>query len=725
MKRSYWLGSSAFLIATTLVAQPAVSQTQAEPAQSAAATETAGGGTLEDIVVTAQKQSQSLQKAPVAITAISSEALVSQGVTDIRAAQAFVPSVRFQQQSAATEIYIRGVGATQDFPQFDPPTSTYFNGIYMPREVTSAPLYDLEQIEVLPGPQGTLYGRSSLGGVVNATFKRPTFDQETNFIVEAGNYSLFHLTAVQNIPVTDTLAVRGAFDYNRHGAYMTSGAQTKDDWSGRLSILYQPTDSFSAYVWGMVGDVNGKSPNAISLGMKDNGTAAGVLSPGSFLRKNPWNDLLPPAVLTVNPFGQPEPQETKYKNRIFGGEINLDVSDSVTLTYIPSYLKFFVQTGYGLSGLPAVKTIGYEQTTHELRLAGKQDWGSWLFGLYGYRMTSSGQFYVASYDFSGIPVNLVDRNRIKGAAVFGQATYNVTDALRLTLGGRYGVDDRVGRGRYLTATGLSPFSSDEDYKRFDYKVGVDFDIAPRVMLYAAVQTGFQPGTYNNFASSPALNNRVNPAKLTAYTLGFKSRLLDDRLQFNNEFFYYDYRGLFIAAYNALAQLTQVFNAQKVEIYGDQMDLIFKPTPDDQFNLSVGYLHARNKRFTLPDGSASFDGYQLQFAPDWTISAGYHHDFQMAKGYLRALVTGRYESSFFGDFRHTPGAYQPSYAKADASLTYYDADGRWSLGAWIKNITDKAVIAATAAGSNFPLNAQGATGFIEDPRTYGLRATFNF
>nr|WP_087573746.1 TonB-dependent receptor [Sphingomonas sp. CDS-1] len=712
---------SALLAGGTAYAQQGVNEAATAPSMEAPSASSNTESGLADIVVTANKQAQSLQRAPVAITAISSEQLVAQGVTDIRAAQAFVPSVRFQQQSAATEIYIRGVGATQDFPQFDPPTSTYFNGIYVPREATSAPLYDIAQIEVLPGPQGTLYGRSSLGGVVNASFNRPTNKQETRFLVEAGNYSLFHLTAVQNIPVTDTLAIRGAFDYHRHGAYQRSGAQTKDDWSGRLSLLYKPTDDLTAYLWGMVGDVNGKSATAIALGVR----ADGSLNPGGFIQNDPWNDLLPDSLLAVSPFGQPVPQETTYKNRIFGGEIDYNLSDSVTLTYIPSYLKFFVKTGYTLSGLPSVKTIGYEQTTHELRLAGKHDWGNWLLGAYGYRMTSDGVFYVASYDFSGFPVNIVDRNRIKGAAVFGQVTYNVTDALRVTAGGRYGADDRTGRGRYLTANGLDPFTFDKSYNRFDFKLGVDYDIAPRTMLYAAVQTGFQPGTFNNYADTATTSNRVNPAKLTAYTAGIKSRIFGDRLQINNEFFYYDYRGLFIAAYNALLQQTQVFNAQKVEIYGDQLDVVFKPTDNDQLNISVGYLHARNKNFTLPDGSATFDGLQLQFAPDWTVSAGYHHDFTLSNGYVRALVSGRFESSFYGDFRHTPGAFQPSYAKADASLTYYDDGGRWSLGAWIKNITNKAVIAATAAGSNFPLNGSGATGFIEDPRTYGIRATYNF
>lgn len=679
------------------------------------------GPGLGEIVVTANKQAQNLQKTPVAITAITSQQLVSQGVTDIRAAQAFVPSVRFQAQSAATEVYIRGVGTTQDFPQFDPPTSIYFNGIYIPREASGAPLYDVSAVEVLPGPQGTLYGRSSLGGVVNTNFTRPSSRQETNFLLEAGNYNMLHVTAVQNIPLSDVLSVRGAFDYNRHGAYQTSGANTKDDWSGRLSLLYKPTDNFTAYLWGEVTDLNGKSPTAVALGVR----ADGSLNPGGYIQKNPWNDLLPPALAAQSPFGQPVPQETTYRSKLFGGQFDWRLNDNLTLTYIPSYLDFFVKTGYTLSGTPAVKTTGYKQTTHELRLSGKYDWGNWLLGAYGYRMTSSGVFYVASYDFSGFPVNIVDRNRIKGAAIFGQGTYNLADNLRITVGGRYGADDRTGRGRFLGATGLEPFTFGKSYHRFDWKAGVDFDLAPRVMLYAAVQTGFQPGTFNNYASTPTVSNAVKPAKLTAYTAGIKSRLLGDRLQLNNEFFYYDYRGLFVAAYNALLQQTQVFNAQKVRIYGDQLDIVFKPTDDDQVNLSVGYLHARNKNFTLPDGSANFDGYQLQFAPDWTISGGYHHDFQMSHGYLRTMATARYESHFFGDFRHTPGAFQPSYAKLDASITYYDEGGKWSLGVWGKNLTDKAVIAATAAGSNFPLNAAGATGFIEDPRTFGMRATYNF
>ena len=128
---------------------------------------------------------------------------------------------------------------------------------------------------------------------------------------------------------------------------------------------------------------------------------------------------------------------------------------------------------------------------------------------------------------------------------------------------------------------------------------------------------------------------------------------------------------------------------------------------------------------MPDGTANYDGYQLQYAPDWTVNAGYTHDVRWSKGYLRAKAGSRYEDSFYADFGHTPGGRQQPTIKTDASLTYYPAVGGWSAGVWIKNIENVAVIAATAGGSNIPVLAAGATAFLEPPRTYGLRASWNF
>ena len=706
-------------LSTTAVA--ALATVLGNPAYAEEADQTDGAPTAVEIIVTAQKEAQSLQKAPVAITAISSEQLVAEGVNDIRAAQAFVPSVRFQQQNAATEIYIRGVGSTLDFPQVDPPNAFHFNGIYIPREGTSVPIYDVSALEVLPGPQGTLYGRSALGGIINVTFKRPTHEVETNVLAEVGNYSMFHTTFVQNVPVTDTLAIRGAFDYSRHSGYMTSGADSADTWGARLSLQYEPTPDFTAYVWGAFVDKTGSPPNLVAKGVDADGT----LNVGAFIQSNPWNDQLPATVLAVSPFGQVDARTQDYSNRMFGAQFDYNLADNVTLTYIPSWLKLKAGVKYWLSGLPAAKVDRFEQTTHELRLSGSPTWGSWLVGLYGYRMISSGEFYVGAFDSTGFPVSLIDRNRIKGIAGFGQVTYDITDALHVIGGGRYSIDNRKGQGRYFDGVGIAPFDSAKTYKHFDFKFGLNYDVAPGTMVYATVQTGYQPGTYNTFASTSTVSNRVGAAKLTAYTGGIKARFLDNAITWNNEAFYYDYSDLFASAFNTVLNTTQTFNAKKVEIYGLQSDLIVNASVDDVIKVSVGYLHARNKDFTLPDGTANYDGLQLQYAPDWTVSASYHHDFQMAKGYLRAQVSSRYESSFYADFNHTPGGKQGSYTKTDASLTYYASDGSWNLGAWIKNIEDEAVIAATAGGSNFPFNPDGATSYLEAPRTYGVRASLNF
>jgi iron complex outermembrane receptor protein len=235
----------------------------------AADTEAPATGTtapLEEIVVTAHKQREKLQRTPAAVTAHSGDALVAAGVTDIRAAQNLVPSVRFQAENASTEIYIRGVGSTLDLPNIEPPTSFNFNGVYIPREATSVGLFDLERLEVLPGPQGTLYGRGSLGGAVNGSFNRPGEELQSRALVEAGSDSLLHGTFVQNLPVTDTFALRGAFDYIRHDGYLKTGADSKDDYSARLSALYDNHDDVSVYFWAHGAKKTGRSPNLVRRG---------------------------------------------------------------------------------------------------------------------------------------------------------------------------------------------------------------------------------------------------------------------------------------------------------------------------------------------------------------------------------------------------------------------------------------------------------------------------
>jgi iron complex outermembrane receptor protein len=682
----------------------------------------AGDASLPEVIITSNKQAQALRKTPGAVSAFSGEELQGAGVTDIRDAQQLVPGVRFQQQNLSTEIYIRGVGSTLDFPQIESPTSFNLNGITVPREASSVPLYDIDALEVLPGPQGTLYGRSSLGGAVNVSFRRPTAQAETETLLEAGNYGLVHATAAQNVAVTPRLAVRAAVDILDHSGYETSGADAQHDLAARLSALLRPAPDLSLYGWASTVSKEGHPPNLVVKGVNP---ASGRLDPDAYLQGSAWNDQFPAPYAAALPFGQPRAQRQSYANTMLGGQADLTMPGGTVLTWIPSYLDLSSAPDYWLGAFPGNETNNYRQFTNELRAAGSAAWGSWLGGLYAYHLDSNGSFTFGGFTpASGFPVAIVDRNRIEGEALFGQASVAIGPGLRAVIGGRLSVDDRIGDGRYADATGLAPYTYARRFHHLDYKLGIECDLDPDTLVYANTQTAYQPGTFNAYASTPAASNAIDPARLAAYSAGIKARLAGGRLQVDDEVFFDDYHGLFASSYNTVLNSNQTFNAQKVRITGNQLDLAYKPTAADRIDLGVAYLHARNVDFELPDGTANFDGLQLQYAPDWTLTARLSHELWLPVGRLRLAADSRYEDSFFADFRHTPGGRQQPSFRSDASITYLAEGGLWSLGLWVRNIENAAVIAATAAGSNLPPLATGATAFLEPPRTYGLRATWS-
>jgi iron complex outermembrane receptor protein len=667
----------------------------------------AGTAALEEITITARKLAEDQQSAAAAVTALSGDVLVALGVLDLRGAQNFVPSVRFQAENASTEIYVRGVGSTLDLPNIDPPTSFHFNGVYIPREGTSVGFYDLAQLELLPGPQGTLYGRSSLGGAVHVTFKRPTSELESSGVLEVGNYSLVHGTLVQNLPLGDVTALRAAVDYVSRDGYLATGADGADDVSLRLSANHS-ADAFQLYGWAAYATRNGSAPNLVRRGY-NGGTFDG--DPNAFDTSDPWDDRISPDA--------PGAGDQDYENFVIGAELVVPVGE-LTLTYVPGYFHLDWQNDYWLENIPALLSANYDQITNELRVANEPGgrW-QWLAGLYQYRMTNAGDFIVG-----GFPLTSISRNRLSGWAAFGEATLSLTDRGRLTLGGRASFDRREGTG---TTPFGQPFGADEDYDNVDWKIGVEYDLREASMLYATVQTGYQPGTYNPFPATPAQSNLVQPAALTALTAGAKNRFLDERLQANVEVYYYDYEDLFVQSFNLNTALLTTFNADKVEIYGSQFDLLFQPSARGRLNLSVGYLRARYEDFVVPPSIdigtpvRDFAGYPLQYAPEWTVSLGYQHDFKVAAGYLRARADTRYEDAFWGTFTQARGTRQRAYFKSDASVTYHAADERWSAGLWVRNIENEAVLAATTTGQFGPYG----NAFIEPPRTYGARFTFAF
>jgi iron complex outermembrane recepter protein len=672
-----------------------------------------GGDALEEIIVTAEKQTENLQKTAAAVTVISADTLIDAGIDDLIEAQKLVPSVRFQPEANNTQVIVRGVGSVLDFQNVEPNVAFNFAGIYIPREATSAGFFDVAQLEVLPGPQGTLYGRSAIGGTINLTPTRPGFNDDGYSILEVGNYSAVHVTVTQNVRASDAVAFRAAVDYNYNDGFMKTGADSKNDTSVRLSTLFNPGERLSVYLWSQSAVKDGYDANLVNKGTNP---VTGAYCESCFLHSDPWDDTRTGAF--AEPYGTPAAEKNDYHTTMVGGQIDY-AFDVATLSYIPSYLYLNSAPVYWLSAIQSINTAHYNQITQELRLTSTGDgpW-KWLTGLYFYNVRNSGTFTLFSNEPFSYLQDDVAKNRLKGEAAFGQTTYNFTDTFRGTIGARASSTNRTANGNEPVAVGGLPYTFDQTFNHVDWKVGIEKDVLPKMMLYGTVQTGYQPGTFNELPNTPTYSNEVQPSKLLAYTAGLKSRWLDDRLQINNEVYYYDYRDLLIQSYDISAAYDEIFNAQKVAIKGDQLDVLARVFADDQVNLNVGYSHARNVDFITPTGQ-NFDGYQLAYAPDLTAIAGYTHNTPIGNATLRAHIDWRFESSWYGDYVHNKGTRQDPSNKGNATLTY-DAS-KWSVGAWIKNIQNKVVIAATAA-SGIP---GPATSYLEDPRTFGLRFTVRY
>jgi len=679
----------------------------------AAAADSAGSEALAEIVVTAEKQAETLQKTPAQVTAITAQALTDSGVTDLRQAQMIVPAVRFQAEGNNTQVFVRGVGANLDFPNVEPNVAFNFAGVYLPREATSAAFFDVAQLEILPGSQGTLYGRSAIGGTIVLTPSKPGFNFDGGTMLEIGNYSAVHVTVTQNAKLGETAAVRAAVDYAYNDGFMVTGADSKNDISARLSTIIKPIDNLSIYLYAQEAQKRGHTENLVNKGTDP---VTGAYCETCFLHADAWDDTRTGQFAA--PFGTTAAERNHYKTSLVGGEISYDF-DGMTLSYIPSYLYLDARPLYWLSAIQSTNTAHYNQIEQELRLAsnGNGAW-KWLAGLSYYNSRNSGSEYLfTNLPFSFYQTN-VEADRLLGYAAFGQVTYSLTDTLRITGGGRASSTQRTARGFEVVALGGEPYTFDKTYSHIDWKVGLEYDVAPAVMLYGVVQTGFQTGTFNALPNTPQFSNEVKPEQLRSYTIGMKSRWFEDRLQVNNEIYWYDFHNLIIQAYDISAPYNLIFNGRKVVVKGDQLDILGRITSADEFNVDVSYSRARNVDVVDTNGN-NYNGLAPAYTPDWVIQAGYTHSFPVGSAFLRAHVNWRYESKWWADYVHNLGTEQTADNKIDANLTY-DAD-TWTVGAWVKNVANKAVIAATAAaGIPGP-----ATAYLEDPRTYGVRFTIKY
>jgi iron complex outermembrane receptor protein len=694
-----------------------------------------GSGELAEIVVTAEKRSENLEKAPVTISVVAGDDLLIRGIEDISEATAVFPSVKFGQISGTTHLYIRGIGAEQDRASIDPLSAMTENGINLPREVTGNNLFDVGAVEVLPGPQSTLYGTSAAGGIVSVVDNRPTFKQEGAALLETGNYDLKHVFAVENMPLSDTLSIRAAFDTVYHDGYQTSGADAEDELGARVSMLYKPNNDFTGYLWYSYNHTGGQPANTVTL--TANHTFADP--------KNPWNDYScapsgAGAPLGANPTCDPfyiGQQFQDFRTNLFGGQFDWHL-DGATLSMIPGALVDSGTTLQYFSPFPNWQVIATHQYSDEIRITSDEEKPlKWVGGLYWYQEREYQYFSVNNTlleNLEQIEGNPQIWNEDRTYAAFGQATFSVTDTFRLTGGLRYSSNNKNANGCNCSAGGGEGvyFTFDHTWPRLDWKAGAEADIGSNGLWYATVQTGYDNGAYQYYNTSGLLGKEnagpaplVQPSTLISYSTGTKFRFLENRLEVNNEIYYYDYKNLLIAPFddNPAHYGNAFYSADKVEIYGDELDVKYLITPSDQIQLNFDYNHARAIDFIVGDPPVNYGGLQLIESPDIVTDFGYRHTWTIPGGAsLEFNGDTHYENGFWGTFNHAPTTHQPAFTMTDANLTYKSQNGKWNVGLWGRNLENSAVI---GPGAYVGAGTIGGVYWVLPPRTYGVRFGMNW
>ncbi|HWW63586.1 MAG TPA: TonB-dependent receptor [Sphingomonadaceae bacterium] len=711
---------------------------------------------IQDIVVTAQRREETVQKSSLTIQVLSSDELARKGVTQARDLVQLVPGLQIANGGNQTQTYIRGIGDFSSTALGQSAVAYNFDGVYIGDQVSVSPLfYDVSRVEVLKGPQGTLYGRNSSGGAINIVTNRPTDELGGQISVEFGNYDSIRTTGAINLPLTETLAVRGAFNYVDRDGYLSDGTDDDKQQSGRLQLLWKPTERVSILVSGDIEHVGGYGPGAVLLPRQDGtGKFTGAVDPinnaaliagagglGGFVRV-PGSGI--PETAITDAHGPISARDNLQRNIM--AEINVDLGFA-DLTFIPAYRTSNNKYFGNLPGFPFIDNEKTHQQSYELRLSKNTDTIKAVAGIFYLDLDQKvNQAAVISSVIPTLTSTIDPKLGTKSYAAFAQATLSLTDSLRLIAGGRYTHEDRTIEGSRVTLATTQDYEGDANFNSFTFRAGAEYDLTPRNMLYATVSKGFKSGGFNTFAPTADRSNVYRPETLYSYTVGVRNRFFDNRVQFNVEGFYWDYKNSQQShlAFDPLGnQQFLTFNAASATSYGVDADLAFRPTPNDRFTATVAYLHTKFDDFTyaIPVGNyregsvgcpvtlgateATIDcsGMPLPRAPKWSGTAGYQHSFDLADG--SSIVAGGDMS--FGSRRYSAVDYIAAehlkgYVRFNANLTYNLPDDQFSITAFVKNIGNRATY---LGGVEAPLSPGYVYTVVDAPRTYGIRLIGKF
>ena len=735
------VATTALMFATS--AQAADEQpSQVEPQANQDAGATRSGG-IEEIIVTAQRNETSLQRTSVSVQAYTAEELTRKGVSDIASLVQNDSSVNLNLSTGQPIIAVRGVSSQNATEVGDPAVSVATDGIFTNRPYgVFASIYDIQRVEILRGPQGTLFGRNATGGTINVITSRPSSINEASVTGEVGNYSLVAVDGFANFVVAKNVNARISFNMrNRNGFRDLSPIKTRGDDDDVKSIRAQlafESGALEGWILGQYSHLGGGGAVRETLPFVFKNGVSG----------EPVHEL-PANISDGKTFPAYVPYVRDMRHWELRGGLTYTLPNDISISYLGGYDKinylrqqaispYFLGFGNGPLPIPRVYDSREKPETinQELRISSAPGARfAWQAGAYYFKESSS--------VFVDIVFNPNSNTRRLGTqfqypsitstskALFAQASYGITDSLRFTAGGRYTWDEKVRVGTFVlhpAQTGApniiriaQPAASESS--KPTWTVGLDYQVTPDNLLYAKVSTGYKVGGFNNAVSI------YGPETVTSYEIGSKNSFLDRHLQLNVSAFRMDYDDQqvtqFVAGVQSSGSLT--VNAGRSRIWGAELNLVAQDDTFGRLSISGNYTHARYKEFLTSAGwnaaiNLDLSGNRLPLAPAWSFTGEYLKQFDLSNGAtLTPRIAAKYQSDQWFAATNYNSQKNPAYTLVDLGLDYEPAGRDVLVQLYVKNLFDKTVF---SDATEFYLYNNYQYSY-QPPRTYGVRVRVNF
>ncbi|WP_116367310.1 TonB-dependent receptor [Parahaliea mediterranea] len=726
------------LLATALLTLTA-SQSQAQMAP-----------TLEEVVVTAQKREESIQDVPISMAAFTGDMVERVGGTDITTINGIAPNIILQTQGLVPNVpmfSIRGMNHSDPDPNSDPKTSMIIDGVYVPFVAgTMLDMFDIDRIEVIRGPQGTLFGKNNLAGTINVTTARPTGEFGGKVSATAGENGLQHykFQVNSNRFANDMFSAKLAGAYRDYDGYMeniTTGTtlMAQEVKSLRGALKFEPSDTFDVTV---IADYTDDEV----LGPGGHSTAVEAIQ-GDVYK----------AALNFDPETQTTTTGTTVE-----ANWHLDAG-KITAVLGNRNLDYYNRGDFDGTDNPGVipnQNLNVQRDFQGDTQSAELRWDStigndfhYVVGLYynqdKWQQVNDVGVFTAPAVIGSFGTNSQDS---ESSAVFAQADYTFLDDWTLTVGGRYTRDEKnytLESDSLTNGVVTSSFIAEKDdsWTNFSPKVALEYQLSDDILLYGSVSQGYKGGGYNSRATLPELVGPYDEETVTAYELGIKSDWWDRRLRVNGAIFLNEYEDLQqgVQRPGSVRAESITTNVAEAEIAGVELELLVLPVENLQVGFNVGYLDAEYNDFCDDtDGASAYmpsncGGFELEFSPGQWLIAEDQTDLPLPNApELSAsllldydLVTGIGIFSLHGDVRYTDryntwgralddAFYRDEVALVNANISYTDTDERYKLTVYGKNLTDEEVISgAVVTGAN-PI-----TQFYQPPRELGVELIINF